>query len=351
MEQLSITPMVSIRPDRISFTTFVRRIRLFEFIPSATAGVTSASNAGEPRTAPQSVLPKLVKKFHNFEISKNSQRNLKDKISYLFQFARSRNIRTYNGKNLVNFKVCFLTLTLPSAQVHPSAAVIEKCFQPFLEVLRKRLKMMNYVYRIEFQTNGNIHFHMATDTYIDYFFAQKHWNRIIEQLGYVTRYANSMLNLSYNEYLQRYSQGGKIPAAVLYKRYLKGKASKWQNPNSVDVKNAKSSDNIGWYISKYFSKKEKGAKCNSLDNEENSMALRLCFWSRSLSKCKAESMPFDYYNYNFERIFEKLDCVNTRIFDYCKVVYFSFNKLPAWLKSILGEYFQQQKFEAQYVPA
>ena len=95
MEQLSITPMVSIRPDRISFTTFVRRIRLFELLAPAPAGGTSASNAGEARNASQSVLPKLVKKFHNFEISKNSQRNLKDKIS-----AFNWNVIEIDGHNI-----------------------------------------------------------------------------------------------------------------------------------------------------------------------------------------------------------------------------------------------------------
>lgn len=351
MEQLSITPMVSIRPDRISFTTFVRRIKLFELLAPAPAGGTSASNAGEARNASQSVLPKLVKKFHNFEISKNSQRNLKDKISYLFQFARGRSVRTYNGKNIPNFKVCFLTLTLPSAQIHSSAEIVEKCLQPFLEVLRKRLKMQNYVYRMEFQSNGNIHFHLATDTYIDYFFAKKHWNRICEMLGYVSRYSEAMQKLSYNEYFARYSQGGKIANAVVYKRWLKGRASGWADPNSVDVKNAKSSDNIGWYISKYFSKKEKGAKQNSLDNESNAKALRLCFWSRSLSKCKSESMPFDFYEYNFERIFEALDCVYTRFYDYCKVVYYDFNKLPTNVRAIIGAFFGALKKEIDYVPA
>lgn len=351
MEQITVTPMISIRPNRVSLTNYVRRIKLFEFFAPAPAGGTSPSIASTAGNASQSAKVKLVKKFHNFEISINSQRNLRDKITYLFHFAKSRSIKTYSGKTIPNFKVCFLTLTLPSPQVHTTAQMNTECLEPFLEVLRKRLKMQNYVWRMEFQSNGSVHYHIATDTYIDYFFAQKQWNSIINKLGYVDQYAEKMKALTYNEYLNRYSKGGEIPADVVYKRYLKGKACGWSQPNTVDVKNAKSSDNIGYYISKYFSKKEKSAKCNKLDNEENSFGLRLCFWSRSLSRCKAEAMPFDYYPYDYVAILSRCTEVLRCAFDYCTVFYFSFNKLPPAVRAVIGEYFTIFKKEIAYVPA
>lgn len=351
MEQISVTPMISIRPNRISLTQFVRRIKLYDLLASPNGGFTSGSSAGTARTTTQSVKPKLVKKFHNFEISVNSQRNLRDKISYLFQFAKSRSVKTYSGKTIPNFKICFLTLTLPSAQVHPTADISKMCLEPLLEILRKRLNMANYVWRMEFQANGNVHYHLATDTYIDYFFVQKHWNAILEKLGYVSRFANIMQSMPYTEYLKRYSQNGKVPAEIIYKRWVKGKSEKWQKPNTVDVKSAKSSDSIGYYISKYFSKKEKGAKQNALDNQENAFALRLCFWSRSLSRCKSESMPFDYYAQDLVKYFTACKEVMRYVFDYCTVLYFSFNKLPPILRSVLGEYFGAMQREINYAPA
>lgn len=343
--------MLSIRPDRLSLTHLVRRLTLNDFFKSPISG----QEFEKVSEAQISVVPKtktsVTKKFHNFNISVNSQRNLKDKISYLFQFAKSRSIKTYSGKTLPNFKICFLTLTLPSAQVHPTAEINKLCLEPFLEVLRKRLKMQNYVWRMEFQANGNVHYHLATDTYIDYFFAQKHWNNIINTLGYVARYAQKMDKMPYTQYLRNYSNNGAISPDIVYKRWVKGKASKWQHPNTVDVKNAKSSDSIGYYISKYFSKKEKGAKQNPLDNESNSYGLRLCFWSRSLSRCKAEAMPVDYYDYNFVKIFEQCENVLAKSFDYCKVFYFSFNQLPARVRSLIGAFFNAMRVEIEYIPA
>lgn len=351
METFSITPMISVRPNRISFVNYKRRIQLNNFekampYPYCVIPVQKDEKKNAVKEKKQ-----LIKKFHHFNISKNSQRHLKDKITYLFQFAKSRRIKTYSGKTLPNFKVCFLTLTLPSTQVHNSATITNECLDDFLQVLRKRLKMNNYVWRLEFQSNGNIHYHIATDCYVDYFFALKHWNTIINKLGYVNRYAEKMNKINYNEYANRYSQGGKIDKSILWKRWVKGKSSSWKNPNTVDVKNAKSSDNIAWYISKYFSKKEKGAKCNALDNEKNSFALRLSFWSRSLSRCKSESMPFDYYNVNWYQLCEECEEMLRCVYDYCRVYYYSFFNLPAKVKRIIGEFFNQMRTAIAYIPS
>ena len=297
---------------------------------------------------------KIKKQFHNFTISKNSQRNLRSKIEYLFLYARKRRIKTYNGKTIPNFKVVFLTLKMPSKQIHPSSVIIVECLQPFLDLLRKRLGMRNYVYRVEFQKNGNVHFHIVTDTYIDYYFALKHWNRFLNKLGYIDAFAEKMRALSINEYANRYGndfQGKKIDFNVIKKRYENGKKSKWRNPNSVDVKNAKSGDNLGLYISKYFSKNENGAKQNELDNEENSFALRLCYWSRSLSQMKPESMPLDYYDVDVFRELAKEENVTICYYDYCTVIYFDYNKLSGLAKDYLKYYFAELRREVGYIPA
>lgn len=351
MEQISVTPMISIRPNRVSLTHFVRRVNLGQFIPKPENRKCTdfLTTSRQSEVVPAKV--KLQKKFHNFEISENSQRNLRDKIAYLYQFARSRKIRTYTGKFIPNFKVCFLTLTLPSSQIHPTHQITSECLDPLLQVLRQRLFMKNYVWRMEFQANGNVHYHIATDTYVDYFFIQKQWNAILEKLGYVSRYAQKMSKISLTEYQNRFSQNGKISPDVLYKRWVKGKAVKWSNPNTVDVKNATSDKSISLYISKYFSKKEKGSKCNDLDNESNSFGLRLCFWSRSLSKCKSETMPFDYYASDIIKILSKCENVLRCVFDYATVFYFSFNELSQTAKLVIGSYFNDMRREIHYEPA
>lgn len=342
--KLNITEMISISPSKICKTLSISK--------SVKNSLGYWELKEKPKTNTNS--NKLEKKFHNFEISENSQKNLRSKIEWLFQYARSRNIKTYTNKIIKNYKCGFITLTLPSKQRHNTAYIITQMLDDFLQQLRKRIKMMNYVWRLEFQANGNAHFHIVTDSYCDYYLAQKLWNKILNKHGYIEPYKNKMSALTYNEYKKRFGtkkNGEKIPNEILFKRYNYGKSTNWSNPNTVDCKNISRGGSISFYISKYFSKKEKSSKCNELDNETNSFALRLCFWSRSLSRCKSEAMPIDYYDANIFEILKKDESVHYVVFDYCSVIYYEFNKLSEYCKELLHNYFIKCRFEDNYTPA
>ena len=157
---------ISVRPDRVCLMT-----RGESYVKNAEGSLVAYSDIRKSQKVlsdnSESKKNALVKKFHNFQISINSARQLRDKCNYLHTFAISRKIRTYTGKNIYNYKCTFLTLTLPATQKTPTAQLQSEILDPFLQVLRQRLKMANYVWRLEFQGNGNAHYHILTDTYID----------------------------------------------------------------------------------------------------------------------------------------------------------------------------------------
>ena len=344
--RLKVLQMVSVLPSKVSITTDISK----QYLDSSGEWVykekSNSSNASNEK--------KLVRKFHNFDISINSARNLRKKIDFLYYYSNSRRVKTYSGKVIQNFKVLFLTLTIPSIQIHNTGMIITNVLDPFLQICRQRLKMTNYVWRLEFQANGNAHFHILTDTYIDYYFAKKHWNKCLNQLGYVDAYQTKMQSLSYNDYCNMYGKdfkGENVSKELLYKRYNAGKATNWKNPNSVDVRSIRSSREISFYISKYFSKKDKGQKCNELDTEENSFALRLCYWSRSLSRLKLESMPYDYYDADIVQLLEADNSVIRCVYDYCVVYYFDIANVGIYLKKALNAVLNRVKNEAEYIPA
>lgn len=80
----------------------------------------------------------------------------------------------------------FLTLTLPSKQLHTDKS-ITKCLTRFLENLKKTKKVLNYVWKSEPQKNGNIHFHVLLDKWVDKEYINNRWNIQINTLGYVDR--------------------------------------------------------------------------------------------------------------------------------------------------------------------
>lgn len=302
----------------------------------------------------------VEKKFHNFELSNTSRSKIIKKISWLFHCAKGKSIRSAKGVDIYNFKVNFITLTLPSKQVHPTSQITKECFERFLNEMRNTYGMKNYVWRLEFQKNKNVHYHLVTDTYIDYDKVLKLWNRVVEYLGYVKVYTDKMSKLSLQEYVALFPS---VDFDVLKKRYVKGRAFKWSQPNSVDVKSATSQKNVSMYIAKYFSKKKpfkydkEGNKlkftpdCNPLDNEENSFSLRLWFSSRSLSKMDTINQFVENVTIPLEKVIETCKNVLKVVHDYCTVYYFDFNELSTYYKKLVGTVFTKYQQSKGYIPS
>ena len=137
IEQIVFREKISIRPNRVT-TTIEKEIQVknalgfYEAKPKIKIANSAVLSSDQQQTKPI-----LEKKFHNFNISVNSQRNLRDKISYLFQFSKQRKIKTFSGNIINGFKVCFLTLTLPAKQKHPTALITQLCLDDFLQKCRK----------------------------------------------------------------------------------------------------------------------------------------------------------------------------------------------------------------------
>ena len=289
------------------------------------------------------------KKFHNFEISHSGRSKLIKKINWLFQCAKSKHIKTYSGKEIYNFKVNFITLTLPSTQKHSTAVITKECFERFLNEMRTRCKMTNYIWRLEFQNNGNVHYHLVTDTFIDWDLVTSVWNRVVNYLGYVDDYTNKMNVLTLHEYCSMFPNE---KFEVLQKRYIKGRSEKWKKPNSADCRSASNQHNIAMYIGKYFGKtKANQAKCNAMDNEDNSFALRLWFSSRSLSKLDTISQFVENANLPLEYIVSTCKSSLKVVHDYCTVIYFDFNELCNAYKMELGKLFSRYALEKKYTPS
>lgn len=293
---------------------------------------------------------KIEKKFHNFKISKNAYRNMQEKINWLYYLSKSRNKQTYTGKNIYNFKLAFITLTLPSVQRHPTSEITKKVFNQFLTELRQSSKMQNYVWRLEFQKNRNVHYHLVTDSYLDYFLIRKIWNRNLKKLGYIEEYKNKFKDLSLYDYNKITNKNNKVDFSVIKKRYSKGKKENWKNPNTVDVKSVYNNKTIANYISKYFGKdSNEQNECNSLDNESNSFGLRLWFCSRKLSKLISVRDYIENANYNVEYILKFCSTMKYKVHKYCVVVYYKLNKkvneFSRFLDSLFRSYAKSVGYE------
>jgi hypothetical protein len=155
------------------------------------------------------------------DISPSAKKRLNRAVSWLAQLSSQKKVFSKKHNSTFSFKCSFITLTLPSLQVHDDNIIKKELLNCFLTYARTTWGVSNYVWRAEKQANGNIHFHIMTDTFIVYWAIRKAWNRICEKLGYVSAFA------------------ARYPG---------------RTPNSTDVHSVRNIKDIRKYIGKYMTK-------------------------------------------------------------------------------------------------
>jgi hypothetical protein len=347
-DRFLIVPSFSVQPNKlVAFNSVFRR----DYENELLVPIQSRSKVVRNKSNVRSENDNLKKERKSLVLSTNAKRTLRKKINWLYYLSRSRHVKSYNGKEIFNFRINFITLTLPSAQKTPTKDVTNNLLNTFLTEIRQRTKMENYVWRLEFQKNGNAHYHIVTDTYLDYYFMLGIWNRILKLNGYIDEYKSKMERLSLYGYANQYNDDGKTSFEVLRKRYLKGKATKWEQPNSVDVKSVVSKKAISFYISKYFTKEDNDKEImNENDNEDNTKNLRLWFCSRSLSKLDTLSDFCERVDYDLFAMVEKVKDVKKIFHKYATVIYFEITKMMGEARRFIEMLLKDYSRRNGYIP-
>lgn len=79
----------------------------------------------------------------------------------------AHNIGACSVNNERSRKLVFLTLTLPEQQKLVDNEVKRRALMPFIQELKQMFFVSHYFWRAEAQKNGNIHFHLVIDQFID----------------------------------------------------------------------------------------------------------------------------------------------------------------------------------------
>ena len=177
--------------------------------------------------AKKAVLGGLTSHNSTFGIlSPSAKSRVNRAIDWMVLLAKNKETHNPKWNSTFNFKLNFVTLTLPSKQKHSDVLIKSKLLDNFLLILKRKFNVKNYFWRAEAQRNGNIHFHIITDVFIPYGLLRHYWNKQIESLNYVSNYFHKHKNA--------------------------------KQPPSTEVHSIKKVRNIASYLSKYCSKSSKG---------------------------------------------------------------------------------------------
>ena len=133
-------------------------------------------------------------------------------------------ITIYNTVTLQEevFTINFITLTIPTNNILiDTKEGYDRLLKPFLRTMRRKYNLQSYIWKAELQMRGQLHYHLTTNTWIN-------WNNIRNEWNYLLRRNNLM-----DEYIE---------------------ANGNDNPNSTDVHKIYKIKNIANYLSKYISK-------------------------------------------------------------------------------------------------
>lgn len=82
-----------------------------------------------------------------------------------------------------------ITLTLPAKQNEDDNTLKRKYLNVWLQNLERDHEGINWLWVAECQHNGNLHFHVVVDRWVDFKWIKRTWNRIMDNGDYVARYA------------------------------------------------------------------------------------------------------------------------------------------------------------------
>jgi hypothetical protein len=245
----------------MSHTADQEYIEMFKFIPSGLVVYL------------QSVRESKYVKSHNFfdrdtgeqittyqgEITPHSRRRLSKCLATLIEISRKKKVvNPSTGKPMI-FKLAFITLTLSAPQYPYTDKDIKKnLLEPFLRHWRNK-GMRHYVWRSEQQKNGNIHFHILTDTFILHTDLRNSWNNIQNRLEFI----------NYFEHKHGH-----------------------RDPNSTDIHAVRGENETKAYLLKYMLKSQEEGTQQNLDFEDKEKQKGKIWDCSNSLKIKNESADF-----------------------------------------------------------
>lgn len=166
----------------------------------------------------------LQYKTYSGKMTYHAKKRLAKAISLLNQASPwQKQFNPVSGKP-IDFKLSFITLTIPSRDIVSGRDGYRLLLKPFLRKLKSQYKNLLYVWKAELQERGQLHYHITTNMLIEHHVISNSWNKILA--GH----------------------------QLLYDYYAK---HKHYNAPSTEIRAVRNVKNIEAYLLKYVSKEDK----------------------------------------------------------------------------------------------
>lgn len=160
-------------------------------------------------------------------ITAGAAKRIKSAVDILLQVSPPRRIFNPISQSTHDFTVSFSTLTVSSKKTIGADEAYKNLLAPWLRYMKSKAGMQNYIWKAELQARGQIHYHLLSNSFIDWKLLRWKWNSLQKKAGYLQEFARE------------------------HKHF---------NPNSTDIHSTKNVQNIEAYLSKYLCKSSQNQK-------------------------------------------------------------------------------------------
>lgn len=128
------------------------------------------------------------KKAYSGTITKGCRKRLSRAIDILCQVSKKRSILNPVTMKRQSHILSFITLTISKHDNITARECYDNCFKYFLQWLRKSANVHTYIWKVEIQKRGQIHYHITTPSFIHYQLIKDKWNNLQSKAGYLADY-------------------------------------------------------------------------------------------------------------------------------------------------------------------
>ena len=250
MDNHTPRPALKITPNRITF--YDERTSSHKGTRRTADYYTGTDNSEQSNSREEEA------RAHNGTLSESGRRNLLKACARFIYFLNISNEAKRRAKIKGKKSLKFITLTLASEQQHSDTEIRQKLLNQFLTELRQEFGLKNYIWKAEKQENGNIHFHILVDIFIDWKIIREKWSRIQNKLGYIDRFRKGINENGFEYYFDSARKKNKfISSETIRARWEKGKKENWNNPPGTEIRRVEKIKNTSAYFAKYFAKEDK----------------------------------------------------------------------------------------------
>lgn len=162
-------------------------------------------------------------KTYSGQVTSHAQKRIQKAVSILVQRSKMTTVFNPVTNQHQNFKLGFLTLTIPDLTTLDQSFYYKCLLKPYLRTLKNKFGLENYIWKAELQKRGSIHYHLTIDKLIPFYRLRDIWNELLDK----------------NNLMEQY-------------KLVHGNT----NPNSIDIHSVKHIDNLTAYLTKYISKRD-----------------------------------------------------------------------------------------------